>query len=1135
MPCISGPRVLPIVRAVVLLSAAVIGVGWVSEVAFGQTGPTPERAEPIVAVPIGPRAPVIGPGEPWSVPVPHHPPLGQIPPMPMPVDDGVVRAPVTDTVTMHDSITGLTAELPASPSSGLGGGWGPGFDGADGRVLPRELLRSLGTMTPVTSFAAFPDRVNCALAMRFTDQTGATRWFSCSGAMQDSGVVLTAAHCVYGREADGPNIYNWADEIWIYPGWDGIGTAGGTGADEVIQAWGWTRGTQFIAGTDWINNGNFNRDCAAIRVDRGANRMVGMLTGWYGYAWGYTCGDNLARTYYNYSYPAEACGTPGLHNGRTLYFRSGHFDWPCIDNRLQTFTSPGCLTAVWGGMSGSNAFYFASPTQRAAHAVCSTSDRSSYGRYCKLWEQFATDLNTFRSDARGTVFDLEALRFRLNGSTSVQASTATPACTFLLANATNADPPNSTFTARVYLSSNNTITPLDTLVGTFTFSYDFAPMETLPVNLNGGVIIPASVTPGNWWLGVILDPASDAVPQNNASNTWDAQQVTVTAAPPPPPSNDACTSALALSVGLTSFGSTTYATADGTATCGGSAGPDVWYRVLTPLTGTLRLDTCGSLYDTVLSVHAFCPGTAANQIACNDDHTSGVVGCSNLRDSAMEIPVGGGFTYWVRVAGFQGTTGGFAFSTAYVAPSNDDCDNAAAYTIGQITGGTLAGATNDGSAACGNAAAGADAWYRFVAPQTGNLRIDTCDSGFDTVLSVYSACPGTYSTELACNDDAPTGTCTTPLLSALDVGVIAGSTYLIRVSGYAGSVGHFTVRSGYIVPANDACAGAIPMATGTSVAGATTGGTSVDGSSSCGLTGSAPDLWYRLVPTCSGTLRFDTCGSSFDTVLSVHSSCPGTSLNQLACNDDHGNGGAGGCVGLRESALELAVSSGSTYWVRVSGYNGGSGAFLLSVGYVAGNAADACEDAPIVSDGVYPFTNCGAVTDGPMEGQCGFGFGDLQVNRDLWVRYDAATARRVQVDTCTASNFDTKLAVYNAGTIGSPVICPGADNTAIACNDDAGPGCGSSPLRSRTVFVAGAGRSYLVRFGSYLGGGGSGSLSVASFCIADFNSNGSVSVQDIFDFLAAYFQGLSSADVNGVSGISVQDIFDFLASYFNGC
>jgi hypothetical protein len=55
-------------------------------------------------------------------------------------------------------------------------------------------------------------------------------------------------------------------------------------------------------------------------------------------------------------------------------------------------------------------------------------------------------------------------------------------------------------------------------------------------------------------------------------------------------------------------------------------------------------------------------------------------------------------------------------------------------------------------------------------------------------------------------------------------------------------------------------------------------------------------------------------------------------------------------------------------------------------------------------------------------------------------------------------------------------------------------------------------------------------------CRADFNcSGGAPTVQDIFDFLAAYFAADPAADFNSAGGITVQDIFDYLAAYFTGC
>ncbi|MCC6320442.1 MAG: hypothetical protein IT438_03275 [Phycisphaerales bacterium] len=58
----------------------------------------------------------------------------------------------------------------------------------------------------------------------------------------------------------------------------------------------------------------------------------------------------------------------------------------------------------------------------------------------------------------------------------------------------------------------------------------------------------------------------------------------------------------------------------------------------------------------------------------------------------------------------------------------------------------------------------------------------------------------------------------------------------------------------------------------------------------------------------------------------------------------------------------------------------------------------------------------------------------------------------------------------------------------------------------------------------------------APACAGDFNgSGGQPTVQDIFDFLAAYFNGDLRADMNRSGTVTVQDIFDFLSAYFAGC
>ena len=62
-----------------------------------------------------------------------------------------------------------------------------------------------------------------------------------------------------------------------------------------------------------------------------------------------------------------------------------------------------------------------------------------------------------------------------------------------------------------------------------------------------------------------------------------------------------------------------------------------------------------------------------------------------------------------------------------------------------------------------------------------------------------------------------------------------------------------------------------------------------------------------------------------------------------------------------------------------------------------------------------------------------------------------------------------------------------------------------------------------------------GTLSPIPTCAADFNHQNGLTVQDIFDFLTAWFAGAAGADFDHSGGLSVQDIFGFLSAWFAGC
>ncbi len=60
-------------------------------------------------------------------------------------------------------------------------------------------------------------------------------------------------------------------------------------------------------------------------------------------------------------------------------------------------------------------------------------------------------------------------------------------------------------------------------------------------------------------------------------------------------------------------------------------------------------------------------------------------------------------------------------------------------------------------------------------------------------------------------------------------------------------------------------------------------------------------------------------------------------------------------------------------------------------------------------------------------------------------------------------------------------------------------------------------------------------FTAAGCCAPDFDGSGALAVQDIFEFLNAWFAGDARADFNHTGGLTVQDIFDFLNAWFAGC
>ncbi|MGE0481782.1 MAG: hypothetical protein AB7Q17_15050 [Phycisphaerae bacterium] len=536
-----------------------------------------------------------------------------------------------------------------------------------------------------------------------------------------------------------------------------------------------------------------------------------------------------------------------------------------------------------------------------------------------------------------------------------------------------------------------------------------------------------------------------------------------------PGTNDQCANATPIGNGTTAF-DTTAATTDGPdepALCTNAGfsqvNNDVWFRYTASCTGVATVDLCNSTFDTKVAVYnAACPTSTNTAIACNDD----ACGTSNLR-SRLTFNAVSGNQYLIRVGGYQAAvgTGSLVLSCAAGAPANDLCANAIGVTTGNSYNGTTVAATDDGGANCGSADSSPDVWYRYTATGNGTLNVNTCGAGYNSVVSIHStACPGTSATQISCNDDCGGSPCGGPG-SCASASVTNGTSYLIRVAGNGGATGAFTLSVAFTGAgaANDACANATPVTPGTY--NGTTVGSTNDGSAGCGTSSTSPDVWYQYTAAVAGTLAVNTCGSGYDTVVSLHSACPGTSGNQLVCNDDCGGSPCGGL----QSCLSRSLTAGQNVKIRVAGFQGATGAFTLNIGFTgSGPANDLCANALNVNDGATAFSTTGAATDGPSEpGLCNF-FSNPQISQDIWFRYTASCTGDVTVDLCNA-NYDSEIAIYGSS-------CPTTGGSVLACNDDA---CGTSGTRSRVTFAAQSGNQYLIRIGGYQTATGSGTMNIS--------------------------------------------------------
>ncbi|MFN0058425.1 MAG: hypothetical protein ACKVX7_08205, partial [Planctomycetota bacterium] len=554
---------------------------------------------------------------------------------------------------------------------------------------------------------------------------------------------------------------------------------------------------------------------------------------------------------------------------------------------------------------------------------------------------------------------------------------------------------------------------------------------------------------------------------------------TLTILPAVASANDDCLTPDVVSTGIPVYWDSFLATASGQAIGCGTAGTarDVWLTWTAPATGVVAFDasnrpSSSSTQNTRMQVFLGpgCP-VSGTQLECDDD--------DGVSTQAMMVrSVTAGDIYMIQLnAGGSATAeiSSSLFVVDYIdnglVPTNNLCGAPTALATGvpsRFSTLLATGVAGDSPVpTCGSTSAPPtlrDIWYTWTAPSSGFAGASLCDpvhNKLNNRVAVYTGACGAL-TSVICSDNA----CGPQGIQANAVWpVISGTSYLIQVStsaihptGVGGSsmadnsVGLITV--GLVPPPGDECAGAIVVSEGLTLFDTSLGYTLSSPSFSCGA--SAPDIWYSYTPVCSSTVRLSTCGSTglSDTVVQVYAGCGGP---LVTCLDDSFTAG---CDAF-ETVLDFSAIGGTNYRIRVSGWGGGTGAGQLRIG----PPNDSCAEPTTVFDGATLFTNRGAtVGEGaatlaapPCTSWAG---GGPTTNLNVWFRYQATCSGDLTVQTCTgATPFDTKVVVYNAGT-----VCPALITDVLGCNDD-GVGC---PAFASTITVpVTAGSLYLIEVGGF--------------------------------------------------------------------
>lgn len=502
---------------------------------------------------------------------------------------------------------------------------------------------------------------------------------------------------------------------------------------------------------------------------------------------------------------------------------------------------------------------------------------------------------------------------------------------------------------------------------------------------------------------------------------------------------------------------------------------DIWFEFTAPVDYDAVITTCNTAdYDTKIEIYEGSCG-ALTSVGCFEDTT----GCAGFTTTA-EFAAVGGTQYFVRVGGWRLTEFGTGTILSIGPPPPPyECADAAPIAVDMPTAfDTTAASASTEPWGCTPNFMG-DVWYTFVASADYMATASTCGTAsYDTRIEVYSGACGALVSE-GCNDDGPG---CSGFTSQVDFNAVSGTQYWVRVGGFNASAvgtGDLVVTGPPPAIPNDECSGALPLANGVGEAFDTTMATfsASAPTSTCGGTTADPiDIWYSFTALDSGPAQVTTCDSAdYDTRIEIYSGDCGALVSEV-CNDD-----GPGCTGFTSQA-DFTATAGTTYYVRLAGFNDATGTGTVTATYPDTVGNDDCSGAVPVDAGVFSISNLGA-TDSGQSMSCGLNGSAT----DIWFVYSASEDCPVTVDlsgtdAANGNDWDTTMTIWSGDCMSL---------VEIECDDDGGTG-----FDSFITFDAVAGTDYYIQIGSFNGQSGSNGIMAITeglgsiVCVGNANSTG---------------------------------------------